>query len=290
MRMCAVFLGAVVASALCQSAVPLNAGLQQSGDPMTMAERYVSQFEQTFSSVMWHEEYAQEDHVPRRFISSGTQFMELAGKRTIESDMLLLWIPREQNWISVRDVLAVDGKPRGKERGLNATLQRADVSLDDLRQLAAENGRFNIGGILRTFNEPTLTLLFLSEGNHERFSFKRGADERIGDVAAAVYRFNERERPTIIRDESHDVPAQGKLWIEPQTGQILQTFLELNDRHSRVSGQMTVRYGRHDAFDVLVPLEMRETYKSELNGEQVMTVATYSNFRKFETAARIISK
>jgi hypothetical protein len=35
---------------------------------------------------------------------------------------------------------------------------------------------------------------------------------------------------------------------------------------------------------------MRESYKSELNGEQVMTVATYSNFRTFETAARIISK
>jgi len=35
---------------------------------------------------------------------------------------------------------------------------------------------------------------------------------------------------------------------------------------------------------------MRETYKSELSGEQVMTVATYSNFRRFETAARILRK
>jgi hypothetical protein len=53
---------------------------------------------------------------------------------------------------------------------------------------------------------------------------------------------------------------------------------------------MTVRYGQHTAFDVLVPVEMRETYTSELTGEQVTAVAAYSNFRKFETTARIISR
>jgi hypothetical protein len=163
------------------------------------------------------------------------------------------------------------------------------VSLEDLRQLAAENGRFNIGGILRTFNEPTLTLLFLADRTRERFSFKRGADERIGDASTALYQFTERDRPTLIRDDSHDVPARGKLWIDPLTGQILQTFLELNDRHSRVMGEMTVRYGPHLGFDVLVPLEMRETYKAE-TGEQVLAVATYTSFRKFETAARIIHR
>lgn len=281
--------GAVVAFAPCLSAVSLTA--QASDDVLTKARRYVSQFEQTFSSVLWHEQYVQEDHVPRKFTASGTQFMQLTGKRNIESDMLLLWVPREGNWIAVRDFLTVDGTPpRRKEQGLGATLDRPDVSLEDLRQLAAENGRFNIGGILRTFSEPTLTLLFLDEQNRDRFAFRRAEGDRLGDRAAVVYQFDERKRPTLIRDESRNVPARGRLWIDAATGRILQTLLELNDRYGRITAEMTVRYGEYAGFDVLVPLEMRETYKSELSGEQVMTVATYSNFRKFETAARILRK
>ncbi len=50
---------------------------------------------------------------------------------------------------------------------------------------------------------------------------------------------------------------------------------------------MTVRYGTHPNFDVLVPLEMRETYTAA-SGEEVTAVATYSEFRRFETAGRIV--
>jgi hypothetical protein len=269
---------------------PVRTHAALADDPvLVLAKEYVARFEQTFSSVMWHEHYAQEDHVQQKFASSGAQFTRLAAKREIESDMLLVWIAREENWIAIRDVMTVDGVPPGNEGRLGATLARPDASLDDLRALAAENGRYNVGRILRTFNEPTLTLLFLNERNRDRFSFKRGSDEPVGDRDAVVYEFAERGPHTIVRDEMHDVPARGRMWIDPQTGQILQTFLELKDRHSHVTGQMTVRYGPHAGFDVLVPLDMRETYKADA-GEQVMTVATYSNFRKFQTAARILRK
>ncbi len=293
MRMCAVLIGAVAALALCRGVVSHASISRQSDsrdDILDKARQYVARFEQTFSSVLWHEHYSQEDHVPRKFAASGAQFMQVAATRRIESDMLLLWIPREENWIAVRDVATVDGEPRAQaERRLHATLARPDASLDDLRGLAAENGKFNIGGILRTFNEPTLTLLFLGESDRGRFAFKRGSLTRIDDRPAVVYDYRERDRPTIVRDEGHDVPARGSFWIDPDTGQVLQTQLELNDRHSRITGIMTVRYGSHESFEVLVPIEMREIYKAD-TGEQVMTVATYTNFRKFETAARIIHK
>lgn len=290
MRVRAMFFGAVVAFALYQAAASPSA-TQPSDDPLAKATQYVARFEQTFSSVLWHEHYVQNDHIPRKFTSSGTRFMELAGKRDLESDMLLLWIPRAENWIAVRDVLSVDGVARAESaEGLGSRLERPNTSLDDIRRLAADNGRFNIGQILRTFSEPTLTLLFLDARNRHRFTFKSGSGERVGSRASAVYHFSERERPTIVRGDSRDVPARGRIWIDPQTGEILQTFLELNDRHDRIAAQMTVRYGDHAGFDVLVPLEMREIYKSDLTGEQVTAVATYSDFRKFETAARIISR
>jgi hypothetical protein len=38
-----------------------------------------------------------------------------------------------------------------------------------------------------------------------------------------------------------------------------------------------------------VPLEMREIYEAD-GGEEVTTVAMYSDFRRFETAARIIRR
>jgi hypothetical protein len=77
------------------------------------------------------------------------------------------------------------------------------------------------------------------------------------------------------------------LWIDDATGQVRQTVLELIDRAGGLQGSMTVRYGAHPKFDVLVPLEMQETYTSAA-GEQITTRATYSDFRRFETAGRII--
>ena len=287
MRMRAFVLGAVAALTLPPAAVR-TFHVSSADEILDRAQRYVSRFEQTFSSVLWHEQYTQEDHVPQKFAASGTQFLRLAEKRRIESDMLLLWIPREENWIAVRDFISVDGTAVDRTaRRLDTALARPDVSLDDLRSLAAENGRFNIGGILRTFNEPTLTLLFLGEANIDRFTFRQRSNERIGDRATVVYEFSEHVRPTLVRDDGHDVPARGRLWIDPDTGEVLQTSLELSDRHSRVTGEISVRYGPQSTFDVLVPLEMREVYKAD-GGEQVTTVATYSNFRRFETAARII--
>jgi hypothetical protein len=288
----AVFLGAAAAFVLCGSA-PSHASFPQSGapgDPLAKAQQYVAEFQRTFSSVMWHERYLQEDHVPRKFAGSGAQYMHVDATRQLESDMLLLWIPRAPNWMAVRDVISVDGKPRAEaDRRLYATLARPDVSLDDVRGLAAANGRFNIGRIVRTFNEPTLTLLFLGDADRGRFRFTRRSIRQVGDRPALVYDYKEHDRPTIVRDDGHDIAARGSFWIDPGSGQVLQTRLELNDRHSRISAVTTVRYGAHEPFGVLVPLEMRETYKAD-GGEEITTVATYSNFRKFETAVRIIEK
>jgi hypothetical protein len=75
--------------------------------------------------------------------------------------------------------------------------------------------------------------------------------------------------------------------IDSATGQVLQTSLELSDAAAELKGRMTVRYGAHPKFNVLVPVEMRESYTSAA-GEEITTVATYSDFRQFETAGRLI--
>lgn len=252
------------------------------------AASYVTRFTKVFSAVFWHERYEQEHRVRRRFNASGTSFTVTAGRRRLESDLLLVWLPADASWIAVRDVIAVDGVARPKgDRRLQALFQQPAVSVDDLRQLATENGRFNIGQIVRTFNEPTLALLFLDEHYVRRFTFARAGEERVGGQRAVMYRFAERGTPTVIQEQDRDVPARGTLWIEPSTGQVLQTSLQLSDPKGLLKGDMTVRYGRNAKLDVLVPLEMRETYTSS-SGEQVIATAVYTDFRRFETSGRLI--
>ena len=79
---------------------------------------------------------------------------------------------------------------------------------------------------------------------------------------------------------------RGTFWIDPASGRVLQSSLELADAVRRLDGRMTVQYSPNPKFDVLVPLEMRERYTSA-SGEEVTTVATYSDFRRFEATSRL---
>jgi hypothetical protein len=93
----------------------------------------------------------------------------------------------------------------------------------------------------------------------------------------------------VIKEGSRDVPASGTIWIEAATGRVRQTSLVLSGADTRLSGRMTVLYGPHPKFEVLVPVEMREHYTAA-TGEEITTVAGYSDFRRFETGARLIHK
>jgi len=252
------------------------------------AAEYVALFERALSSAVWRERYVQEDRVRRTFSASGSSFSTLVSRRRLDSELLLVWLPADASWITVRDVVAIDGKPRAaRDRPLQTLLAGPSVSLTELRQLAAENGRFNIGRIVRTFNEPTLALLFLDQHYSHRFTYSRRGEQEIDGRPAVAYEFIERVRPTVIRDGDRDVPARGTIWLDELTGRVLQTLLELSDPSSRLSGRMTVQYRPHPKFDVLVPVEMREKYTSP-SGEEVTTVATYSDFRRFETSGRLV--
>ncbi len=268
--------------------IPPEPGPELGDDVLRRAAAYVAQFERTFSAAVWREHYQQEDRVPRRFSASGATFSTIAARRQLDSELLFVWLPQARSWITVRDVIAVDGTPRpAGDRRLQALLGGPAVSVDQLSALAAENGRFNIGRIVRTFNEPTLALLFLDEHYRRRFTFAKGEPETTEGRRAATYQFAERGSPTVIRGENRDLPVRGTLWIDAATGRVLRTALELSDPSGRLRGRMTVRYGPHPNFDVLVPLEMRETYAAS-SGESVTAVATYSEFRRFETAGRIV--
>jgi hypothetical protein len=257
-------------------------------DTLRKAAAYVARFQRTFTGVLWHERYQQEDRVWRRFGSSGATTSAIAGRRTLEAELFFAWLPQDATWISVRDVISVDGTPRPpRDRRLASLATRSTVSLPELRELARENGRFNIGQIVRTFNEPTLALLLLDDRHVARVAFSRKGRQRVEGRELVSYAFVERGRPTLVQNQDRDVPVRGTFEIDEATGEIWKSHLEIVDPFRGLDGHMDVDYQRHVAFDVLVPREMRESYTSA-GVEQVTAVATYSEFRRFQTTGRLI--
>ena len=82
--------------------------------------------------------------------------------------------------------------------------------------VAEKNARYNIGGVTRTFNEPTLALLVVSEPHRSRFKFDRTRVTARDTGPLVTLGFRERERPTLVRGANGEsVFAKGDLDVDP---------------------------------------------------------------------------
>ena len=193
-------------------------------------------------------------------------------------------------WIQFRDVVEVDGKELPEHRGRLERLFK-EVSASSYargRALIEESARFNIGPIVREINIPSVALFFLVPRNQPRFRFRAGSPQPSGapeHLVEVIY--EERDRPTMIRSLRHeDRPAAGTMLIEVTTGRVMKTDLRIKtERHWTTDTEVT--YGHDDRLDIWVPTVMREHHRSS-EDEYILATATYSNFRRFETSARII--
>ena len=252
---------------------------------------YVVKFEQEFASIIWHETYEQVDRLPRTEGASGGRFASVT-RRHLESEMLFIMADSDGAWLTVRDVISVDGKP--VTRRLPTLLASPNVWIRDLRALSQENGRYNIGAIYRNFNEPTLALSFLDSRYRRRFRFTDGGPGEIDGSPVRRIRFAEVVTPTVIRNENRSVRASGTLIVEPATGRVLRTELTLllDKAHGKngIRAELIVAYRPDARLGLLVPVEMHESYGFASAGpdQRIECTATYSDFRRFETSGRVI--
>jgi len=254
------------------------------------AQRWVEQFERDFIAVVADEEYDQ-------FASNSSG--EEAAHRRIHSELLFLR-PDAGGWVSVRNVLSYsDGDelpievPNSRDR-LTRVLQDSRVDgRSPLRRLADESARFNIGALARNFNTPTLALQFLDETHHDRFKFRLDSSEQIAGEDVWRLTYQERRHPTIIQANFRDIELAGRIWSRASDGAIVRTQLELDakpgDGHSGLHTIITVDYARDAKLDRMVPSRMQEDYAEHGGSHHVSGTAVYSNYRVFETAARVIS-
>ena len=258
---------------------------------------YVQQLHAQLASIVSEETYVQE--VRTTLDSSMRPFS--TPRRTLVSDLLLVRPAREDRYVEYRDVFEVDGVAvRDRKERLTALfLTPGEIARRRIGAIIDESARYNIGDIPRNINTPMLTLSFLLPQTQPQFRFRalRREEPRLsapgaGEGDSTVFRvstemwtigFKETRRPTVIRSNNgRDFPAAGRFWVNPDTGAVLMSELEMDNR--MVHATINVSYLSEPMLGFLVPVEMREHYESR--GVFIDGRATYGRFRQFEVTTQ----
>ena len=255
------------------------------------ASRYVTEYEKQFAFLIADEEYRQTqfDADNRRLRS-----------RQLRGELFLTYLPVDGEWIAVRDVMEVDGKPAADRTNLQALLSRREELRGLASQIVATNARYNIGTITRNFNEPTLPLLLLEAKRLANVKFDRQLVVREGDTTLVTLAFAERNTPTLVAAPEGPVKAKGEFVIDAATGAIRRTVFVLDRKDVKV--RLDTTYARDAKLDLWVPAVFTERYETPgfiLTGsefsrtrervapERIECEAKYTNYRRFDVTARI---
>ncbi|MDQ3213583.1 MAG: VWA domain-containing protein [Acidobacteriota bacterium] len=222
-------------------------------------------------------------------------------RRTLTAELALVKTGDATGWVGFRDVIAVDGRPLPDRQDRLLALFRAGTpDVAEARRIANESARFNLGPTRRNFNEPTATLFFFLPSHQTRFAFTREGTRRVAGATVMEIGFRERARPTMIRtSEGRDVASQGTLWVDPVDGTVLRTRLVVSGFTGMgSSATVDVTFARDTRLGLWLPAKMIERHvgtagrsPGRLRAAGLHTVtatATYSDFKRFETATSVV--
>lgn len=278
--------------------IPAAASGQTLDEVVARVVSYVGRYHRQFAGVTASESYVQEERtprspnmprilpVPRRNLEDILPIEIVSRRRRLESYVLLVPVAgsAEEIWANFRDVFEVDGRPvRNREERLK-DLFLNPAKRPDLRRIADESARHNIGRIGRNFNMPLLALGFAHPAMKDRFRFRKALEERRGDRTVWVVLVDEQQRPTLIRTpRNDDVPARAKFWVDPVTGEVLETELVVQEPRSAARATITVTFTPDSHLQMLAPTRMEEVYDGlgRLSRHYVWGLATYDEFRRF---------
>ncbi len=266
-------LGLVAAAALALSPAVHQTPADTSVKAVTAAAaRYVTDYEKRLSFLL------ADEHSSQQVIDgSGRE----TARRTTAGELFVTFLPADRAWISVHDTAEVDGRPVDNREDLGQLLGREPVA-GAARLLANRNARFNIGTVIRNFNEPTLGLLVFEPGRFDQFKFSRERVEEDGEATVVTLRFKEVERPTLVRGiDGSPLFSNGELQLEAGSGRIRRTLIRFT--YGPVTAQLTTTYAREPQLDMWVPSIFAERYeRSKGVREVVFCEAKYTNYRKFD--------
>jgi len=207
--------------------------------------------------------------------------------RTIQSEVAFVALPDPAGWLGFRHVKAVNDKPVTLDgESLMTTLK--SQGYDAARELLQASAQHNLG-LPRTTNLPNLPLEFLHPRNRKRFLPRADGRERIRGRDTTRVVFLERMTPTLIRNpKGGDMPSVVRAWIDSD-GSLIRAEVETFASAQTKSAENTIRveFTMNKTLQMLVPGEMREDFPVMRPGSGT-SVASYTNFRRFTTSARIV--
>jgi hypothetical protein len=260
-------------------------------DVVKAGAKYVEQYQRDLTAVVADEIYTQA--VREQFPVDTSA----PSRRTMKSEIFFMFASEAHGWMAIRDVATVDGEPVDDRPDVRRALRTTPAS-EVAESLKSYNSRFNLGRVFRNFNEPTLSLRVLDDDHRDRFSFDQKQVERNGDAVLVTLAFSERRTPTLIRGVGRgNVFSTGELIVDAATGRVIRT--RFAGRIGPVQMELTTVYAADDRLGMWVPVLFQERYqysdgdrkKRDLlstEREEVVCEARYSNFRRFETSARIV--
>jgi hypothetical protein len=247
------------------------------------AAAYVSAYQQQFAFLIADERTVQEASGEK-----GPMSVPL-GTRTTRGEIFITFLEGRRHWTTVRDVAEVDGVPVVDRVDLPTLLSRDDADTV-ARRLWALNARYNIGGVIRNFNDPMLALLPLSDAHRSRFAFDvEGTDHSGAGVVLATLSFRERERPTLVRQESGGPAyAKGTITLDAATGSVRHTRFRVS--YNKIEAELVTEFSREDRLGLWVPSTFSERYTAKADGLEDVTTSTstYTNYRRFEARGRLL--
>lgn len=253
---------------------------------------YLIDYEKQLSSVVADERFEQQ--ASRRTVGAdGRPGGSAILQRRLESEVAFIRLPGGNEWLSFRDVRKVDGRSiRGAGLSLPELLASGADGLTQAKTLAAAGAVHNLG-LIRTINLPTMPLEIVHPSHRQSLRHWIDGREVVRGIATTVVGFEETGRPTIVRQpDAGDVVSRGRVWIEPASGRIPRIeWIYVLPSHGRAAGlppRLRVEFVAHEGLGILVPWKMQEVfaaYSENGSGE-----ATYTNFRRFGTSARIVPR
>ena len=254
-------------------------------------DAYLADYEPKLSELIADETMQQEVRGTRiRGLSlDGSGGGSLRLHRHLVSEVAFIALPDNAGWLGFRHVKAVDNRPVSlSESSLTAGLKSHGYETADT--LVKASAQHNLG-LPRTTNLPNLPLEFLHRRNRSRLVPRLDGRERVRGTNTVRVVFLERMVPTLIRnpDTGTDMPSVIRAWIDPDNGRLLRaevnTFTSFEAKEFENS--LRVEFAANKAVDILVPSEMREVFPVERPATG-SGVATYSNYRRFQTSGRIV--
>jgi hypothetical protein len=258
-------------------AVPAAATFQPSPDAAAVLAKtadYLRDYREQLTYVMATERYTQK-------LTGG--YSQFDVEEELASDVYFVFVPTDKVWMAIRDVEIVDGKVLKERENVRAILNSGTAGA--ARALKDKNAKYNLGTIVRNFNEPTLSLLLLDPDHRAKIKVlqSKTSGSRVSISCVEV------GAPTLISNvDGTPSYARGEFVLDAATGRVERA--ELHVRLGAVDAVLTTTFKPDEKLKMWVPSRFEETYVEDGRRPQRVTGrADYSDFTRFDVEVRIKS-